>query len=282
MDLADIGNPVSLAYAVLKQAGQVGFPVPVEEIALGSDILEIQDYEGTAFEGALITTEAKTEGFILVKRGVMPERRRFTIAHELGHWHNGWHKPTGRGFECSKNDLQQRDAGKEKNRARMETEANRFAAELLMPLKEFRRRMGRGGANLQSALSLDAVFGVSRAAIARRLVDADENCALVVSHLDRIQYTVRGDQFPWLSIQKGQSLPKTISAAPNEGVSDQDEVDPCHWLQKKLQDSATLYEQVLVQGNGYKLTLLSLDESACEDDDETDASKRAAFNPTFR
>ena len=282
MELADIGRPVTLAQAVLKQLAPATFPVPVDEIALGSDILEIKEHTSEAFEGALITDANKSAGYILVKRGALPERRRFTIAHELGHWHNGWHKPVGQGFECSKDDFRQRDLGKEKSRQQMETEANRFAAELLMPIKEFRKRMGAGGANLESAMSLDSSFGVSKAAIARRLVDADENCALVASHLDRIHYIARGDQFPWLLLKKGQPLPKTISVRHAAGLSNQDEVDPCHWLQKSLRDNSTLYEQVLVQGNGYKLTLLSLDESACEDDDEAEASERSAFDPRFR
>lgn len=282
MELADIGSPVSLAQAILKQLSPATFPVPVDEIALGSDILEIKEHTSEGFEGALITDANKSAGYILVKHGAPPERRRFTIAHELGHWHNGWHKPVGQGFECSKDDFRQRSVSKEKGRQQMETEANRFAAELLMPIRDFRKRMGAGGATLESTMSLDRTFGVSKAAIARRLVDADENCALVASHLDRIQYIVKGDQFPWLMLRKGQPLPKTISARHAAGLSSQDEVDPCHWLQKSLGENATLYEQVLVQGYGYKLTLLSLDESACEDDDEAEASERSVFNPRFR
>jgi len=92
----------------------------------------------------------------------------------------------------------------------------------------------------------------------------------------------KGGPFPWLSPRKGQPLPKTISARHAAGLSGQDEVDACHWLPKDLRDNTVLYEQVLVQGNGYKLTLLSLDESGCEEDDEAEASERSAYDPRFR
>ena len=43
---------------------------------------------------------------------------------------------------------------------------------------------------------------------------------------------------------------------------------PSYWVQKELRDGAEMYEQVLVQEKGYKLTLLQIDESGCDDEDD--------------
>lgn len=283
MELADLGQPSQLAQAVHKQIGK-GFPVDVEGIALGAGILEIKEHESTSFEGALVTDADKNEGFILVKKGALQERRRYTVGHELGHLLNQWHRPAEGRFECTSADMRAHEGGNDRSRQRMEAEANLFASELLMPLAEVRRRVGKGGVNLEEAVQMSGIFGVSKVAIARRLTDVDPNSALVVSHLDRIQYVVRGAVFPWLSRSKGQPLPPgTISTISTRELSEQDEVDCATWLDRR-QDSATvLYEQVLSQGQGYKLTLLVLERSECDDDDaEREARDRSAYNPQFR
>ena len=41
-----------------------------------------------------------------------------------------------------------------------------------------------------------------------------------------------------------------------------------------------MYEQVLVQGRGYRITLLTIDDT--EADDEDDEHERSEWNPTFR
>ncbi|HEU5118080.1 MAG TPA: ImmA/IrrE family metallo-endopeptidase [Isosphaeraceae bacterium] len=75
-------------------------------------------------------------GFIFVRRGDSLPRRRFTVAHELGHYclHlapalTQSDLPAG---ELVQSDAEIRESG-EANLAAMERQANRFAAELLMP-----------------------------------------------------------------------------------------------------------------------------------------------------
>ena len=56
IELADLGNPTAIAIAVLKQLGESVFPTPIEDIAYGCGITDIQQLQTKGFEGALITT----------------------------------------------------------------------------------------------------------------------------------------------------------------------------------------------------------------------------------
>jgi len=84
----------------------------------------------------------KSIGTIAIKDGARINRQRFTIAHELGHFINCGHQPARNmgddsfGFHCTKRDMKAREWGRAKritDSQRKEVEANRFAAELLMP-----------------------------------------------------------------------------------------------------------------------------------------------------
>lgn len=122
------------------------FPVDVETLAL--------DYSQKKFPDDPITRirERDTEdfeGFLAPHPGGKPEwgigyassitsdgRRRFTIAHEFGHYliHR---KKFPNGFQCSPDDMAAWDS--EYNR--LEAEANQFAANLLMPRDDFRSQI---------------------------------------------------------------------------------------------------------------------------------------------
>jgi len=62
-----------------------------------------------------------------------PRRRRFTIAHEIGHW--VLHISAGKLYGCRPADIVEQPRARPDTRElrRIEAEANRFAAELLMP-----------------------------------------------------------------------------------------------------------------------------------------------------
>ena len=124
------GNPRKIAEAIHLQLGDLTGPVPVDAIAHALDIVEICKEPLTSFEGALITNVEKDYGSILVNARSNPQRRRFTVAHELGHFLNAWHKPT---IQCSREDMIV-SAARDRH-LRQETEANAFSIELLTPRK---------------------------------------------------------------------------------------------------------------------------------------------------
>jgi len=92
-----------------------------------------------------------------------PGRRRFTIAHELGHWY--LHRAGGDARFCRSEDVGG-SAAELRAARRIEAEANRFAAALLMPESLVRRD---APACRYSVPALARRFGVSVAAMQVRL-----------------------------------------------------------------------------------------------------------------
>ena len=83
IDLADFATPERIVDGIIRQISDLPIPVPVEEIAQMLDIISIEPLTTEGFEGGLVTDAEKSEGFILVNGASPPQRRRFTIGHEL-------------------------------------------------------------------------------------------------------------------------------------------------------------------------------------------------------
>ena len=275
IDLADFGSPDAIAQGILKLVPDLPIPVPIEELARQLDIIDIMPLETEGFDGGLLTDENKAEGIILINESNSRRRRRFTVGHELGHFLCPWHKPsTPDGSLCSPDDMRRAFASAGDRAARMEVEANRFAALILLPGPQFRRDIRRRqGADIEHIVDLAGRFDTSKDATARRYVELqDEPCAAVVSHRGRVLRFYRSKEFPYIEVDPGAALPvRSLSAQPDicEGaVTNWAQVDAAQWLPSGPgQRLPVLYEQVLPQRDGYRLTLL-VSEAAAEDDDE--------------
>ena len=128
-------------------------PVPVEAIAEDLLGLHVEETELGEVSGLLYPSEMR----ILLNASDSPARRRFTLAHELGHWVC---QCVGRDAEpvyCRVTDVTLDPTTKARER-----EANIFAAELLMPEPAVRSALASGG-------RLAPRFGVSAEAMAWRL-----------------------------------------------------------------------------------------------------------------
>jgi hypothetical protein len=131
--------------------GGTEFPVPVESIAEDLLGLAVDVRDGLPVSGMLLPAERR----ILVRSDEPAERRRFTIAHELGHWI----------CQCREGDLRPvycraEEIGVDPEAKALEREANIFAANLLMPEGPL-KRVDPAQAHLH--------FGVSDAAMGWRL-----------------------------------------------------------------------------------------------------------------
>ena len=130
-------------------------------------------------------------------------------------------------------------ARKEDRAARMEVEANRCAAPLLMPHPHFRKDLRlRKGADIDHILALARRYETSKEATARRYVDLqDEPCAIVVSHNGRILRLYRHEDFPFIDVERGDPVPSGSMMARTDlkqGVpSDSKERDGGIWLSIK-------------------------------------------------
>lgn len=148
-------------------------PSPVEEVAgslLLLDVVEVEDIR--TVDGApqdagrisgMLTTVDRTIWIDRLESERSQGRRRFTIAHELGHWLLHAQRGKKKSFErfCRAPDL---DPAADP--AKQEREANDFAAELLMPEEVISTVAPECGFNLGL---LAAQFDVSVPALELRL-----------------------------------------------------------------------------------------------------------------
>ena len=264
LDLDGAGSPAALVTRILKLEPTLALPVPVEELCRQLDITSIGELDTEGFEAALITDDCKSAGGILVARERPRQRRRFSIAHELGHFLIPSHLPRpGERSLCSAEDLRMHDPKEPDRRRRMEVEANRFAALLLMPppiLRAELRVIRRP--DLSDVVRLAELFDVSKDAMARAYAEhSREAVAIVVIRNGRVLRVYRNaTHFPALAIWKGQPVPAgslaRIALQPGQ-ISNVDECETSVWVREPEDRTvAALTEQVLGQRDGFSLLML--------------------------
>jgi Zn-dependent peptidase ImmA (M78 family) len=138
----------SLTEQLIKAHGITSAPVQVREIAIALD-LQVQ-YEPAEDElsGFLLRDLSRQKAIIGVNKDHLPNRQRFTIAHELGHYllHDQGKLHVDRRFQ-----IQLRDGNSSKGESEDEKEANLFAAELLMPVNFVQQDLAKvEGVDLES------------------------------------------------------------------------------------------------------------------------------------
>jgi Zn-dependent peptidase ImmA (M78 family) len=116
-------------------------PVPVEKIAKSFGISVNLDQVDDDLSGFLYRHHKSKNVIIGANKSHHPNRQRFTIAHELGHYllHEGElvHLDSERGAFM----LNLRDSLSSRGKDNDEREANLFAAELLMPAKFLKQEL---------------------------------------------------------------------------------------------------------------------------------------------
>jgi Zn-dependent peptidase ImmA (M78 family) len=214
--------------------------------------------EDLAFAMGVIVVEGPLDGAVarLVRKGDKglirvsedvpePGRKRFGLAHELGHW--VLHKGQSQVLACTEDDLYASYKG-----SGLEIEANSFAAGLLMPEELFAARIADSRPSIETIKALGEEFGTSLTATAVRYVEVrNDYCAVVISEGGKIRWwrasKDMGDHF-WLDAGHPLS-PKTLAAGVFRGDSAPRKpqlVDADAWLKEDTdlgQDE--VYEQVL-------------------------------------
>jgi hypothetical protein len=151
-------------------------PVPIEDIAdsyLGLLVRDVEDLTSAPGAPHLVEGQALS-GLLLPDRGEIwvnaqeardwPPRRRFTIAHELGHWE--LHRHGGHGVYCRSSTVDVDDSPAAVAAPEPEEEANAFAAAVLMPARLIREQYTECGRDF---MLLCQTFASSGAAMGRRL-----------------------------------------------------------------------------------------------------------------
>lgn len=265
MELDGKATPTAIVGEIMRQNPQMPFPVPLEDLAAVSGIERIEEMTTEGFEGMLMTNPEKSRGVIMVKANGNRQRKRFTVGHELGHYLLPWHRQTT--FRCTAESI--KDTAPDVKAARgaeMEAEANAFSSELLMPTASFKKlQRSFGEPDIEQVARLAGTFDTSIEATARRFMNlSDFAVAFVFSHNDTIRYWTKGPEFPYvLCVRNGQPLPRGSAArCKGEGVAEMEEVDSATWLAEGRGTPLpeTLLEQTLHQQDGYRVTLLFVDE----------------------
>ena len=248
-------DPERLAAAIHDHLRHKSGEVPVAAIAAALDIVEIKEARLKSLEGALIAPADRNVGAILVNSESSPPRRRFTLAHELGHFLNPFHRsedPSG-SFACSRAELAtpwRKPSPAASRRLVQEAEANRFAIELLAPPRLMHPYL-RGVPDLAKARALSNEFGLSREAGARRYVELHDTTLPRWCSAPRawFSYVERSPAFPFVSRQRGQRLSALPSPVDDTGLSVHEEGSSRDWLVRASCDA--LVVQTLSQRRGY-------------------------------
>ncbi|MEM7245998.1 MAG: ImmA/IrrE family metallo-endopeptidase [Acidobacteriota bacterium] len=209
-------------------------------------------------------------GIIRVREGLTSPRRRFCIAHELGHFllHGG----TSQLASCTLEMIDDYRASRE------ELEANAFAAELLLPRAAFQERCGAGAPTADRVRTLADEFGVSLTATLWRTAELGPTPGAIVGAREgRLSWFKRSDDFLFRLRDVGsrvgrEALAHAACRGEREGIHHA-RVPARSWLDdRRVEESWTLGEIcVPMLSVGSSLSLIWLTPDAGVDDwDEGD------------
>lgn len=263
LELDGLGSPSAIARRIHELDPELPLNFTIEDVCRQLDIESIEERPVTSFEAMLLMDANKASGTIVLAEGRRAERRRFSIAHELGHFLIPTHKPRpGEDFRCSIDHLRIGDMRQHDRRQRIEAEANRFAAHLLMPPARIRSQQNSRHPDLREVVRLASEFGVSREAMARGYIEAHrETLAVVIIRDGRIDRIYRDDAFPWIEPRYGQPTPADsiaadLSLSPGQ-ISEMEECEPDTWLgEHGARQVEVLSEQIFAQQDGWTTVLL--------------------------
>ena len=180
-------TPAKAVYRIfdwLEAIGELKFPIdldlvrqmlPTTPYGQGTVLLPPAPVTWGGSEGALVRNpDNPSEWGIFYNDKARPERQRFTVAHELGHF--VLHREIQAKFNCDKESVYTgADTLKQ-----IEREADEFASNLLMPGDLLRKRITGKRIDFHLLGELAKEFGVSLEAMCIRLIKFTEQRAVLV------------------------------------------------------------------------------------------------------
>lgn len=234
--------------------------------------LEMVYCAAESYEGALLRIKGVPRGYVVVNSGIREEsRQRFTLAHEVGHFLLPDQQELS--SPCAKDKIENWN----ESLFRPEFDANRFAAEILMP-RELVGTHLRIEPTIESTRSIAWQCGTSLTASAFRLATLTSfRAAVVWSQKGRVGWYKSSTEFVrW--VRKGEVSDDTYAADCFKGKAVPDRLEPVPataWLfDKGLRDDARVWEQsVALPTYAAVLSLLVLREPVEAEDDCAPAEK---------
>lgn len=190
--LEDRVNPKLYAQELIHQFNITEPPIDVKKIIADLKIRYREEELGLIdCDGSLLRNGNKA--IIIVNSSVVHvSRRNFTAAHELGHYCIKGHDCEE--YNCSKSDMESFSLANK----RIETEANLFAAELLMPEQIFRKATNNMPYTFEIIERIAEMFDVSLSAAAIRYIEFTlEKYAVIFSINNKIAWTKASKSFKY-------------------------------------------------------------------------------------
>ena len=267
------------AKSVLKRLGVSSLPVDPYEISQRLEIVVKED-DCEGYTGMILVVDG--QALISIKSAIREHsRKRFTVSHELGHYCIPEHLAGGLTFyKCTDRDLDTFD-----KRGNKESEANEFAAELLMPEEIFKERIRLKDLSFGLIEELTGEFETSLKATGIRFVKLSDGHALVCSENSFIKWFVKGDGFPFyvkedrkldgesiaIEFFRGKTIPKTFVPVPADA-----------WLDDYKLKDGTEIQELSIPLPYYNQVLSFLYAEASEDDEEEEYLEELDGYPKFR
>jgi Zn-dependent peptidase ImmA (M78 family) len=174
-----------------------GFDILDVAAVLGIDV----EYGGIENADAWLLRRSDGSGVIRLNSNIQePTRRRFSIAHEIGHWI--MHPDLQQGFLCTAQDFQ------DYARSPEEAEANWFAATLLLPKSLLPKDQFYKDPCFEIIRPIALQFQTSLTATARRYVELSKSSVILVSSTNgEIKWSISSKCAQWLFLPWGNPLP---------------------------------------------------------------------------
>lgn len=228
----------------------------LEEINLFIGGPDIVYEELNGFEGKFMSLEDTS--IIIVDNKIRNEgRRRFTIAHELGHYILHREKNY---IKCSSNDMNDWTGKKE-----IETEANYFASEILMPSQIFQKCSSKEKFSKSFLIHLTEEFNTSITSTALKFVEVgNDPIFLVCSSNGKIIWKFVSEKFPFkIDFYHLKEIPKTSVTHEvlyeGKNYNDSQEIDPTDWLISDEQNELRFFEDTICATlYNYSLSFISV------------------------
>jgi hypothetical protein len=210
------------------------------------------------------------QAIITVNAHSSPRRKRFSIAHELGHWKH--HR--GQSLVCRVDDY------RPDNRISPERIADRYAADLLMPPYLFSPEVKKHGKlTFKAVAALADAFDTSLTSTAIRAVEANHSPAVLVCHgqTGRRWFTrapiVPARWFPRDTLD-AESFAMSVLYSQKSDIAFPRKIGADAWFDRREAERYEVLEQSVRTAPEEVLTLILLTDAGMLDEEETWGDRR--------
>ncbi len=191
--------------------------------------LRVREKEFAGFDGVLVRGKNAQKGIIGINKAIQESsRKRFTIAHEIGHFVIPYHQHQE--TACVAGVIDRFGRGL----TRPELEANEFASELLLPSKIVQGRLELNRPSLANIAAIANDFETSLSATTWRFLDLTElPCAMVWSQAGKAIWYRTSEALPFKLPLRDLPAPGSIAGrvfAGEEIISGAEEVEADLWF----------------------------------------------------